>query len=74
MHGTELEQVLNMNISVSINNTTVLIMARAEGDGIIGDLMHELKQGDSFFNIPYSTFIDKGEGMFDLKDGTLTLI
>jgi hypothetical protein len=35
------------------DNGRILLRARAEGDGIVGDMMRELGPGDSFAGVPF---------------------
>ena len=52
-----------MHAYFAIDNGVVVIMMRAEGaDGLVGDLVAEVGEGESFAGIPYGDFVKARAG------------
>lgn len=52
---------------------TVLILARAEGDGMIGDMFHEVFPGGSAFGKTYEEWLALCPGKVDLDPNVGTV-
>jgi hypothetical protein len=46
----------------SSDGGTVVVRARAEGDGIIGDLIADVGEGEDFFGVSYADLRSSGAG------------
>lgn len=46
----------------------ILIMARAEDEGIVGDLRHEIRPGQEFLDRPYEWFRKRAPGTVEISD------
>jgi len=54
-------------ISIPIDGDFVIVRMRAEGDGILGDLIAEIRPGESFMGDDYDTLVSHGEGEIEIE-------
>lgn len=47
----------------------VVVRARAEGDGVIGDMIEDIHRGEAFFGVTYDEMKKRGSGKLTVKDG-----
>ena len=56
-----------MNIFIRMGVDEVIVMARAEGVGCVGDLRQIVKKGETFGKLTYEDLINMGEGEHQYK-------
>lgn len=56
-----------MKVFLSSGGDVFLVRARAEGGGALGDLVVEVRPGDSFLGHTYDDLAALGEGAHDLE-------
>lgn len=54
-------------LTVDKDAGTVHVQARAEGDGAVGDLVREIKPGESFLGWSYDELVKLGDGQHELE-------
>ena len=56
-----------MLLFLNLYQNEVLVRARAEGPGMIGDLEHYVTPGERFCGIPYDVLRSAGDGAHELE-------
>lgn len=57
-----------MKVFLSVLPGVVIVQRRAEGDGIIGDAIDEIRQDGSFEGVSYSELRKMGDGEHEITD------
>jgi len=56
-----------VNIYLTIQPGCVVVQARADGDGMLGDLIDEVSAGERFGELTYETLLRAGSGQHDYE-------
>lgn len=57
-----------MKVYLTVEKNRVLIAARAEGEGMLGDLFEEVRPGESFWGFSYEDLKKHGSGELEISE------
>ena len=55
-----------MIIYLTLEKDHILVSARAEGDGMLGDIFEEVRPGESFWGLSYEDLRNHGSGELEM--------